>query len=151
MAYWRMQLHPNDPQFAMKYAVESLAAGFIGLDFKNDPGDLAKCQPSDLDPGQKDYLQFARNMTVGDKVLIVVHHFPFAIVTLSGEYNYVKDPVRELGIWFRHFRRIETDKTKYQADNVTDLRKWDQITMTDTISPLNDTESKSYKFIQQWK
>src|SRR2546422_8310978 len=30
MTYWRMQLHPNDSSQAMRYAVESLASGFIG-------------------------------------------------------------------------------------------------------------------------
>jgi hypothetical protein len=146
-----MQLHPDDPQHAMKYVVESIAAGFIGLDFGKDPGDLTRAQLSDLPTGQKDYLQFARDMHAGDKVLVIVHHFPFAIVTVSGEYNYVKEPEPALGVWFRHFRRIDTEKTVYHADNVTNLRSWDQLKMTDTISPLNDKSSKSYRFIQKWK
>jgi hypothetical protein len=151
MTYWRMQLHPADPQFAMRYAVESIAAGFIGLDFKRDVGDLAKTQPASLPAGEKDHLQFARDMAIGDTVPIIVHHYPFAIVTVSGEYNYVKEPVPELGVWFRHFRRIDTKKTRYHADNVTDLRSWDQLKMTDTISSLIDKSSKSYNFIEKWK
>ena len=33
MTYWRMQLHPADPDQAVKHCVESLASGYIGLDF----------------------------------------------------------------------------------------------------------------------
>ena len=46
MNYWRIQLHPSDPEQSARHASESLAAGFIGLDFvkhlqalfPNDPG-----------------------------------------------------------------------------------------------------------------
>jgi hypothetical protein len=31
MAHWRMQLHPADAGSSTRHAVESLAAGFIGL------------------------------------------------------------------------------------------------------------------------
>jgi hypothetical protein len=98
MTYWRMQLHPADPQFAMRYAVESVAAGFIGLDFKKDPGDLTRIQSADLPAGQKNYLQFVRDMAIEEKVLVIVHHFPFALVTVSGGYNYAREPVPELGV-----------------------------------------------------
>ena len=36
MAYWRMQLHPNNASEAVRHAVQSLAAGYIGLDFAED-------------------------------------------------------------------------------------------------------------------
>lgn len=39
-------------------------------------------------------MDFAKNMSVGDKVLIIVHHFPFAVVTVDGEYNYKKNRTR---------------------------------------------------------
>ena len=40
MAYWRMQLHPDNASEAVRHAVQSLAAGYIGLDFAEDVGDL---------------------------------------------------------------------------------------------------------------
>ena len=40
MNWWRMQLHPNEPESATFYASQSLAAGFIGLDFATEVGDL---------------------------------------------------------------------------------------------------------------
>jgi len=36
------------------------------------------------------------------------------------------------------------------ADLVTDVRGWEQIKMTDTISPLRDPNSKSYQLIENW-
>ena len=150
MTYWRMQLHPADAKRATMYAVESVAAGFIGLDFTKDPGDLSKVQPAAIPTGQKDYLEFCNTMAIGDKVLVIVHHFPFALVTVAGEYNYLKEPVPELGVWFRHFRRIDPELTAYHADRITNARAWDQLRMTDTISPLKDPSGQSYKFIAEW-
>lgn len=43
---------------------------------------------------------------MGDVVLIMAHNFPFALVTVSGDYNYIRTPDPEIGVWFRHFRRI---------------------------------------------
>src|SRR5688572_23109023 len=138
MSYWRMQLHPADSASAMKHAVESVGAGFIGLDFADDPGDLRSVARDDLPAGQTDYWDFAHRMAVGDRVLIIVHHFPFALVTVSGDYNYIRSPEPELGVWFRHFRRVDPSRTMYYADRVTNVSRWDQYRMTDTISILND-------------
>ena len=33
MTYWRMQVHPASPGDAVAHTIESLAAGYIGLDF----------------------------------------------------------------------------------------------------------------------
>jgi hypothetical protein len=90
-------------------------------------------------------------MDIGDLVLIIVHHFPFALVIISGDYNYIKQPVPEIGVWFRHFRRIDRSKTKYFADKITNVQSWEQFKMTDTISPLNDPTSKSCRLIDEWK
>lgn len=38
MNYWRMQLHPSEPQKATFYTTESIASRFIGLDFSEDVG-----------------------------------------------------------------------------------------------------------------
>lgn len=68
MTYWRMQLHPNQPGEATRHAVESLSAGFIGLDFAEDFGDLTLLpDASRLPVGHKDYLQFARSCRSGIK------------------------------------------------------------------------------------
>src|SRR5687767_8453673 len=106
MTYWRMQLHPNKAAKSMQYAAESLAAGFIGLDFAKDPGDLTLCEPSKLSVGERKYLDLWRRMKVGDKVLVISHHFPLALATVDGEYNYMRTIQPELKVWFRHFRRV---------------------------------------------
>lgn len=31
MTYWRMQLHPSESEGAIKYTVESLSTGYVGL------------------------------------------------------------------------------------------------------------------------
>ena len=139
MTYWRMQLHPNDPERAIKHTVESLAAGFIGLDFDGDVGDLVETEQRSLPEKQQDYWAFAHEMKTDDRVLVIVHHFPFALVRVKGGYNYIREPVPEIGVWFRHFRSI--DDPRYFADFRTNARVWDQIKMTDTISPLRDPKS----------
>lgn len=148
MAYWRMQLHPDAAEEAVRHAVESLAAGYVGLDFATEVGDLQEATQSQLPENQKDYWAFAHEMAVGDQVLIVVHHFPFALCTLAGEYNYIRVPAREIGVWFRHFRRVEG--VRYFGDFKTDAHRWERTTMTDTISPLRDPSTISYRLIEEW-
>jgi hypothetical protein len=143
-----MQLHPAEPAEAVAYCVKSLAAGYIGLDFGESVGDLLTVQRSALPSNQQDYWAFANEMKKNDRVLIIAHHFPFALTTVSGPYNYIRERVPELGIWFRHFRSVR--ETRYFADYSTDVRAWDQLTMIDTISPLRDRESKSYRLIAEW-
>lgn len=46
MTYWRMQLHPSEPDQAVRHSIESLAAGYIGLDFVEDIGRLDDDKPS---------------------------------------------------------------------------------------------------------
>jgi len=147
MNYWRMQLHPNEAESATYYASESLAAGFIGLDFATDVGDLLSEGPQNILDTQKDYVSFAKEMEKGDKVLIIVHHFPFAMVTVDGDYNYIRRTEPELGVWFRHFRRVKD--IIYFADYNTNARSWEQYIMTDTISILRDPSSKSYCLIEE--
>jgi hypothetical protein len=149
--YWRMQLHPAKPSVSMHYAVQSIAAGFIGLDFATDPGDMKLAAPDSLPEGQKDYYDFAHRMAIGDKVLVMVHHYPFALVTVEGDYNYIKACAPEIGVWFRHFRRINKNETRYYADRVTHARQWEQIAMVDTISILKDPTARSYQLIHTWR
>jgi hypothetical protein len=80
----------------------------------------------------------------------MVHHFPFALVTVVGEYNYTRNTAPQIGVWFRHFRAIDKENVLYYADKVTNAASWQKITMTDTISVLNDPNSKSYQLIQSW-
>ena len=114
MAYWRMQLHPADPDHAVKYCIESLASGYIGLDFSEDVGDLTHIHQEQLRSSEQDYWLFSHEMRRGDIVLIMAHHFPFALVEVAGGYNYIRRKDKRLGLWFRHFRKI--DNARYYAD-----------------------------------
>jgi hypothetical protein len=150
MTYWRMQLHPNEPGEAVWYSVQSLAAGFIGLDFHRSAGigDLRETTQDRLPDHQKDYWAFAHEMRENDVVLIMVHHFPFALATVAGDYNYIREPEPRIGVWFRHFRPVRN--VRYFGDFQTNARIWERITMTDTISPLRDDSSRSYRLIEEW-
>lgn len=148
MAYWRMQLHPDDGSQAMKHAVESLAARYIGLDFADDVGDLTRTTKDQLPQTQKPYWAFAHEMVEGDQVLIVVHQRPFALVTVASDYNYIRNRTPELGVWFRHFRKV-TD-VRYYADYHTNAREWPRLKMTDTICPLRSDDSDSREVIEKW-
>ena len=143
-----MQLHPADSKHAIKHTIESLAACYIGLDFGRDVGDLTKIKQEKLPETQRDYWAFAHDMRVGDIVLIITHHFPFALATISGKYNYIREKAPELGVWFRHFRKVRD--VRYYADCVTHANSWQQLTMTDTISPLRRRNSLSFKLIEKW-
>ena len=147
MQYWRMQLHPCDSSRAMQYACRSLCAGFIGLDFVTEVGDLLTNAEHHIESGQSDYSAFATQMEVGDRVLVMAHHFPVAICTVSGDYNYIRHTSEELGVWFRHFRRVTN--VVFYGDVVTDAHSWPRIVMIDTISPLNDPDSQSYRLIEE--
>lgn len=149
MANWRMQLHPDDSTQAIKHTIESLVAGYIGLDFAKDTGDLMKRLKDSLPDNQHDYWDFAHGMEVGDYVLIIAHHFPFALMKVDGKYNYIKQKAPELGVWFRHFRKVKN--VWYYADYITNAHSWQNLTMTDTISKLIDPNSASYKLIEKWK
>ncbi len=148
MKYWRMQLHPKEAKIAVQHTVKSLAAGFIGLDFDDgdQPGDLRLANKKDSRQEVKDFWCI-KEMERNDKVLVFVHNFPFALVNVAGEYDYTTDPV-EVGVWFKHFRRV--DKIKYYADWKTNPRDWKNLVMPCRIQGLIDTESASYKLIEQW-
>ena len=148
MTYWRMQLHPGYSRNAIKDAVESISAGYIGLDFDTDVPDLKTVTQEALPENQRNYWAFANEMKNGDRVLLFAHHFPIALVRVAGDYNYIKFKAPEIGVWFRHFRKI--DDVKYYGDFVTDARKWEYISMTATITPLRDPTSKSYQLIEKW-
>jgi hypothetical protein len=131
------------------HAVASLTAGYIGLDFAGEVGDLLVTDKLSLPANQKDYWAFAHEMQEEDLVLIVAHHFPFALVKVSGPYNYIKSVVPEIGVWFRHFRSVK--KIGYFADFKTNAHAWERTVMTDTISPLRDLQSISYRLIEEWR
>jgi len=142
-----MQLHPDDAKNSAFYSQQSLAVGLIGLDFATEVGDLLASDHDGILVSQKDYLNFASNIEIGDKVLIISHHYPVAVLTVSGEYNYIRRKEPKLGVWFRHFRRIQD--IKYFADHVTHAQAWEQYVMTDTISTLVDKNSKSNRLIDE--
>jgi len=150
MTYWRMQLHPNEPGEALKYSVQSLAAGFIGLDFARSFGvrDLRETTQNTLPDHQKDYWAFAHEMNESDVVLIMAHNFPFALATVDGDYNYIREPEPRIGVWFRHFRPVR--EVRYYGDFKTNAHNWERIAMIDAISPLRDESSRSYRLIEEW-
>ena len=148
MGYWRMQVHPDDPRHAVRETIASLAAGYIGIDAPGDVRDLGLAQPKALSAGQHDALAFAQEMQIGDRVLVFAHHFPFALVRVAGRYNYVRSPIPERGMLFRHFRPV--DDVRYYADLAPNAREWESILMTDRMAPLNDPNSMSYQLIERW-
>jgi len=119
-----------------------------GLDFADPPGDLTDVKQQDIDQSQRDYWDFAHIMGVGDIILVVAHHYPCALIKITGQYNYIRAPEAELGVWFRHFRK--TDVLGYYADLVTHPAKWEKTKMTDTISILRDPGSASHQLITKW-
>ena len=58
------------------------------------------------------------------------------------------EPDPRIGVWFRHFRRVKD--VRYYGDLKTNAHNWERITMTDTISPLRDEGSLSYRLINEW-
>ena len=86
------------------------------LNKESNAGDLLTLQDDDKLGYQKSYLPFARDMKIGDIVLIVSHHNPIAIVKITSDYNYIRQVIPELGIWFRHFRQIDKDNIIYYSD-----------------------------------
>jgi hypothetical protein len=148
MNYWRMQLHPDESTKAVAHTTKCLGLGYIGLDFADPPGDLTDVTPEDIDKTQRDFWEFAHTMQAGDLVLVVAHHYPCALVRVNSPYNYIRSPQNELGVWFRHFRRVEV--IGYYADLVTNPNEWEKTIMTDTISVLNDPNGLSYRLMIRW-
>jgi hypothetical protein len=148
MTYWRMQLHPSESEGAIRHTVESLSAGYIGLDFSVDVPDLLTIPQDALPENQRHYWAFAHQMAAGDHVLLFAHHFPFALARVTGEYNYIRVAAPEIGVWFRHFRSVVD--VRYYGDFVTNAQTWQPITMTATITPLRERNSASFQLIEQW-
>jgi hypothetical protein len=148
MTFWRMQLHPDESGEAVRHTVESLSKGYIGLDFSRDVGDLMAVPRESLPENQRGYWAFAHEMDLNDRVLLFTHHFPFALVRVSGPYNYIRSKAPEIGVWFRHFRRV--DDIRYYGDLVTNARTWEPLVMMGTITPLRDKTSSSYRLIADW-
>jgi hypothetical protein len=148
MTYWRMQLHPGESEGAIRHTVESLSAGYIGLDFSVDVPDLLTIRQDQLPETQRHYWAFAHEMEAGDRVLLFTHHFPFALVCVTGSYNYIRKAAPEIGVWFRHFRAV--DDIRYYGDFLTNAHNWEPLTMTATITPLREVTSASFRLIDQW-
>jgi hypothetical protein len=147
MRYWRMQLHPNEPEQAAFYTINSLASKFIGIDFIDDMGDLTLKEELGTTPNN--FKAFVHEIKKEDIVLISLHHQPFAVLTEIGEYNYIKRPVSELNIWFKHFRRF--NKISYYSDAYGKLKEQhSNLVMTNTFSEAS-IDSKSGKLISDWK
>jgi hypothetical protein len=63
-------------------------------------------------------------MQEGDLVLVVAHHFPFALARVSGPCNYIRPVAPEIGVWFRHFGAVEG--VRYYADFKTNALVWEK-------------------------
>ena len=113
-------------------------------------GDLMQATKDSLPKNQKDYWAFAHAMAHGDRVLVMAHHFPFGLVRIAGEYNYVRRFAPEIGVWFRHFRKVDDIHFYADVKTKTDVRKWNRLIMKDTISPLHNESSQSYVLIEDW-
>lgn len=148
MAYWRMQLHPDAADGAIRHTVECLSAGYIGLDFAVDVPDLMTVTQDYLPANQRNYWGFAHEMAIGDHVLLFAHHFPFALVEVAGDYNYIRALAPEIRVWSRHFRTIKD--VRYFGDFITNARAWEPLTMTATLTPLRDPRSLSFQLIERW-
>lgn len=148
MTYWRMQLHPNEAKGAIKHTVESLSAGYIGIDFATEVPDLLTTTRDTLPSNQRNYWGFAHEMQEDDYVLLFAHHYPFALLRVAGPYNYIRSTAPELGVWFRHFRAV--DDIRYYGDYVTNPQAWESLTMTATITPLRDPATESFQLIERW-
>lgn len=146
--YWRMQLHPGGSTDRTRLACESLAAGFIGLDFGEPIGDLLVQEKENLPENHKHYWHFAHTMAVGDRVLIMSHNLPLALCQVADEYNYIRRPEPELGVWFRHFRRVRN--VSYFADVFPNSDDWKGMVMTGTINPLKNPDTQSRQLIAEW-
>ncbi len=72
-------------------AVQSLAAGYIGLDFASEVGDLREAQQAALPSMQKDYWAFAHEMTQGDCVLVIRSPFPVSARNRRGRLQLHKE------------------------------------------------------------
>jgi hypothetical protein len=143
-----MQLHPNSAGESAQLAAESLSRGFIGLDFKEDVGDLERVDKKALSRKEKVFWLFAHEMKEGDFVIVYVHNYPFALARVAGPYNYIKTPVPQIGVWFRHFRQV--DRVHYYSDLRTNPKAWDKSVMTATITPLRNDETQSQKLVSEW-
>jgi hypothetical protein len=148
MTYWRMQLHPGESELAAEHTIQCVASGFIGLDFGKDVGDMRKLTKNDLPKGHRSYLAFAQAMKPGDIVLVFVHNYPFALLKVKSKYHYITSSIPEIGIWPKHFRRVEL--LQYYHDYIKDPRKWKKNTMTETLTPLRDRSKSTYLLINEW-
>jgi len=87
-------------------------------------------------------------MDIGDRVVLFAHHYPLALVRVAGPYNYIRSIAPEIGVWFRHFRKI--DDVRYYGDFITDVKKWQKITMTATITRFAKQHPRTYQLIEEW-
>lgn len=64
--------------------------------------------------------------------MVVARHYPRALVPITGPNSYIRASKEELGVWFRHFRKVQL--LGYYANLATRPTKWEKTIMTNTIS-----------------
>ncbi|WP_061243625.1 hypothetical protein [Leptospira interrogans] len=148
MKYWRMQLHPDDQSLATDYTVKCLTNNYVGLDFPSGSYDLSEYDIDKLEAFPNNIRAFAKQITYNDYILIFHHNIPFALITEIGNYNYLKEVIPEMGIWFRHFRRFK--KISYFNDVYKQGKdEHYKITMANTISEASE-DTKTVELIKDW-
>ena len=145
--YWRMQLHPNDPDNSMLYTVQCLAHGFIGLDFGKETKNLEIADISLLPPSEKRFVPFAKEMKSGDIVLIMSHNKPLALVKVIGEYVYIAG-YRQSSVWCHHYRPVKV--LGYYADWGGGTEYLKSIGKSSTIQKIEKQTGPFYKFVDEW-
>lgn len=150
MRYWRMQLHPDEPEYATYYTVECLMNSYIGLGFEGADKDLSSIDYNSLETTPNNIYAFVHDISKDDWILIFHHNAPFALVTELGPYNFIKMNVPEMNIWFRHFRRFNKEKLSFYYDVFkTGINKHSGIKMTNTFSEASE-DSETVKLIKEW-
>ena len=129
MAFWHMQLHPNDPEWNREEELlEKLSLIGIGDDWKG---------------GESQVDNFIKNMQIGDIVLVRLGNIPKALVEIVGELEDIgKNDYGRLD-WFRYRRKIKVlDWANENMNNFPQPRG--------TLQRLIDTKTKSYQYIENW-
>jgi len=128
MAYWHMQLHPNDLEWRREEELLKKLS-LIGL------GDWKK--------GISQIKQFKKDMKIGDIALIRRGETPIALVEVVGDIEDNLDDDGNNLDWFRYRRKVRV------LDWATDKKgRFPQL--RGTLQRLVNKNTLSYKYIEDW-
>ena len=149
--FWRMQLHPECETLEERKDCTDLCLKGpqprIGLDFKDkSTGDLRNVDPAKMS-GQANYYAFYKPMDIGDVVLIFISSVPYALVRVTGEYEYGADPNPD-EVWCAHHRKVHL--LAYIDEHKDQLHSPDDLRTSAAIQRVEDKTGPVYKFIKAW-